>query len=437
MREWCKRMARALAALTDPGSTATAGVAAAHAGGPAFGMSPPPPPSSGPGAAAKGALPSGYNAVAGFSALGFGGGDISSDEEDNVAGLSREERLKRKVGLSKGGGSSGRKQHQDSSDDEGGLSSDDAASSSSDDGSSGGNDSDSDALGGSSGDSDAGEHLPNPLSSLKLDGQLPGQSGQPSGLTGAVSTAKHRRAQRKAAKAAKKAREARAEAAALVVGAPDSASGVWGYPFGGPRSQTLFISRRSRRHRLFKWQLAMAMANVAEDNSLAAGGGVGGLGGAAAAAGVAGSSSGGSNSVSRYSALLGGPFGAGAGGSGSGSQNLANTMASAGLTDATGPMFSAESGFRLDQEGFWDSLPGGSSGWQELTGPNDPVVLAGKYNAAEGAGSAGGEITVVLRAFNRCGECGCFSGTQPICFKHHAVLAGAGKQRLKEGCVWG
>jgi hypothetical protein len=37
-------------------------------------------------------------------------------------------------------------------------------------------------------------------------------------------------------------------------------------------------------------------------------------------------------------------------------------------------------------------------------------VLSGRYSAASGAGSAAGEITVVLRAFNRCGRSGACCG---------------------------
>jgi hypothetical protein len=375
----------------------------------------PPPPSSGPGAA-KAALPSGYNAVAGFSALGFGGGDSSDDEDDGPAGLSREELLKRRLGLS-GGGGSGRKKGSatrrtaDSSNDDDGAGS--SSSSSGDESSSSSSSGGSDAAAGGSSDSDTGGPvLHNPLSGLQLGGQTnaDGQTNTVS-LTGGGLAGKERRAQRRAAKAAKRAREARAAAAMVAVGAPDAASGVWGYPFGGPRSATLFISRRSRRHRLFKWQLAMAMANVAEEDSRAAGAAAGIPGAAAAGGGVGSATGSSSGSSSRRNAQLGGLFGAGSGASGfsrlggSAAGSVGTTMASAGLTDATGPVFSAESGFRLDQAGFWDSLPGGASGWQELTGPNDPLVLAGRYSAGSGAGSAAGEITVLLRAFNRCGWC--------------------------------
>ena len=75
-----------------------------------------------------------------------------------------------------------------------------------------------------------------------------------------------------------------------------------------------------------------------------------------------------------------------------------------GLTDATGPVFSGESGFRLDQPGFWKSLRGVESGWVDLSGPADPVLLSGRYSTSGGAGSAGGDISVTLRAFNRYGE---------------------------------
>eukprot|EP00775_Hariotina_reticulata_P003868 gene3868-4123_t len=279
------------------------------------------------GAAAKAAaLPSGYNAVAGFSALGFGGGDSSDEEDEGAVGLSREQRLQRKLGLAGSKGSKGKKSASSSEDEEedGQSSGDDSASSKADSSdessSSSGDESDSPveaAAGGSSDEEDGQQRQqrqqrPNPLAGIAAAAAAAAATSS-SAMKHRHSRKQDRKEQKKAAKAARKALEARAEARALMVGAPDSASGIWGYPFSGPRSQTLFISRRSRRHRLFN----------------------------------------------------------------------------------------AESGFRLDQQGFWGSLPGGSSGWQELTGPNDPLVLTGRYSASEGAGSAAGEITVVLRAFNR------------------------------------
>lgn len=100
-REWCKRMGRTLAAILDPlGTGHTAAAGAPAAGGPAFAIGPPPTTS---GAGAKAAqLPGGYNAVAGFSALGFGGGsssDESSGDESEVRRMTREQRLQRKLGL--------------------------------------------------------------------------------------------------------------------------------------------------------------------------------------------------------------------------------------------------------------------------------------------------------------------------------------------------
>ncbi len=77
--------------------------------------------------------------------------------------------------------------------------------------------------------------------------------------------------------------------------------------------------------------------------------------------------------------------------------------------DAPGPVLDAGSGFRLDQRSFWDSLQreadGGSIAggmrlgcvWQELTGPSDPLALAGRYRG----GSASGELVITLRAYNR------------------------------------
>jgi hypothetical protein len=408
-------MAHVLGAILDPlgagTGTAAAGTAAA---GPAFAMLPP---AGATGAAAKGAqLPGGYNAVAGFSALGFGGGTSSDDSEDEseVRRMTREQRLQRKLGLD--GGKRGKKGGKAAAA-AGGSSADDdddaaASSSSSDDesaeseggASSSGDESSPDPLGGSS-DEEGADGAPvaaNPFSAgaaaAAAVAATAAAAAAASKPAGGHQRRKQRdpakaaaRAARKAAKAAHKAALARARAESVAVGAPDSASGVWGYPFGGPRSQTLFISRRSRRHRLFKWHLALAMANL-HDSDLA--GGVGGGNGAAAAAAAAVRSGG------YGGGFAGGLFGtaAGAGGSNGGS----STMATAGLTDATGPVFSAESGFRLDQPGFWKSLHGVESGWVDLSGPADPLVLSGRYSTSGGAGSAGGDISVTLRAFNRC-----------------------------------
>jgi hypothetical protein len=346
-------------------------------------------------------LPTGYNAVAGFSALGFGGGDSSSDEEDGgTAGLSREQRLQRKLGLA---GSKGAKAKQsdtlsDEEEDEQSLGGDSASSKADSSGESSSSSDESDsapgAAGGSSDEEDGGQQQKqqqhNPLAGIAA-------AAAAAAATSSSTTNHHhgrkqeRKEQKKAAKAARKMLEARAEALALMVGAPATASGIWGYPFSGPRSQTLFISKRSRRHRLFKWQLALALANVAEDNSSSGWAGVG-----------SSSSSAAGSSTAALGGMAAGPFGAAGARSGTGGNSSSDiTMAAAGLTDVTGPVFSAESGFRLDQQGFWGSLPGGSSGWQELTGANDPLVLTGRYSASEGAGSAAGEITVILRAFNR------------------------------------
>lgn len=110
VRDWCKRMVHTLGAILDPLGTGSsshtaAGAAAAAAGGPAFAILPPAAAVSGPGAKAA-HLPGGYNAVAGFSALGFGGGsssDEGSEDEGEVRRMTREQRLARKLGL--GGGS--------------------------------------------------------------------------------------------------------------------------------------------------------------------------------------------------------------------------------------------------------------------------------------------------------------------------------------------
>ncbi len=145
---------------------------------------------------------------------------------------------------------------------------------------------------------------------------------------------------------------------------PQGMVGAWGYPFGGPRSNTLFISRRSRRHRQLHRQLSAAFANLAAADAAE------GRGDTATSAGV--------------------------------------TSTGDALDDDTGPVFSAGSGFRLDQPSFWEALrqkdgssSGGSSGssaWQELSGPSDPLVLSGCYGAAPGGGN---EVLVTLRAYNR------------------------------------
>jgi hypothetical protein len=116
----------------------------------------------------------------------------------------------------------------------------------------------------------------------------------------------------------------------------------------------MFISRRARRHRLLRWQLATAMSNA------------------------------------RAAAAEDDPYGAA----------QAAALAAGGALDATGPVFSASSGFRLDKPSFWDSLPGGGYGWVELTGPNDPVVLSARY-ALSGIG--GQELLLTLKAYNRWG----------------------------------
>lgn len=166
---------------------------------------------------------------------------------------------------------------------------------------------------------------------------------------GAQSPHTEAKAKRVAAKQKEKDEVARRN---LLVGAPEASSGAWGYPFTGPRARTLFISRRNRRHRLMRWHLATAMA----------------------------ANNGDGNCDQKGDAL---------------------TMAEAGSTDDTGPVFSAGSGFRLDKRAFWDSLLPGSgaiSGWQELTGPNDPIMLSGCYTLAK---QGGAELLVTLRAYNR------------------------------------
>jgi hypothetical protein len=161
-----------------------------------------------------------------------------------------------------------------------------------------------------------------------------------------------RRARREAAREREREEVARRN---LLVGNPEASSGAWGYPFTGPRARTLFISRRNRRHRLMRWHLAAALASSRADG--------------------------------------------GAGGGDQGGGGL--TLAAVGTTDDTGPVFGAGSGFRLDKRAFWDSLlpgSGATSGWEELTGPNDPIVLSGCYTVDK---QGGAELLVTLRAYNR------------------------------------
>lgn len=296
-------MARCLAVAAEqdvPGLQAAGGAA----GGPAFTIAAPP-------AANRGTLPGGYNAVAGFSALGFGGGGSSDDDSD-----------------------SGGRRGDDSSDWAGGRRSSSGSGSGGNGASTSGSDSDS--------SSDAG-------------------APRAGGATGAAAAATDPRKAARAKRRVARAREAEEVARRnLTVGNPEASSGAWGYPFTGPRSRTLFISRRSRRHRLLRWHLAAALAASEAE----------------AGAGTAGAAVGGSSS----SGL---------------------TLAAAGSTDATGPVFSAGSGFRLDKRAFWQSLlpgSGDSSGWEELTGPNDPIVLSGCYTLAKAGGA---ELLVSLRAYNR------------------------------------
>ncbi|GBF90113.1 hypothetical protein Rsub_02821 [Raphidocelis subcapitata] len=294
LKEWCRRMSRSLAAAAEQeAANAPAAHAHAGAGGPAFVV-------AAPTAPGRGALPGGYNAVAGFSALGFGGGDSSSDD--------------------------------DSASEQSAASNSSAADA---------------AVGGPhSSDDDTDSSASSRRSSGDGTTAAPGDDGALKSLQAAA------RIKRKAAREREREVVARSN---LLVGNPEASSGAWGYPFSGPRARTLFISRRSRRHRLMRWHLAAALAEGAADNAAAASGGdQGGL-----------------------------------------------TLAAAGSTDDTGPVFSASSGFRLDKRAFWDSLlpgSGATSGWEELTGPNDPLVLSACYSVAKAGGA---EVLVTLRAYNR------------------------------------
>lgn len=287
-------MSRSLAAAAEQ-EAANAHAAHTHAGagGPAFAIAAPAAPS-------HGALPGGYNAVAGFNALGFGGGGSSSDD-------------------------SGSEQGADS----------DSVS--------------ADAAGGGPPSSSGDDDTDSSASSRRNSGD--GAAAAPGGEGPLQSPQAGARDKRKAARE----RDAIARSN-LLVGNPEASSGAWGYPFTGPRARTLFISRRSRRHRLMRWHLAAALAEGAGDDAAATSGG---------------------------------------------GDQTGLTLAAAGSTDDTGPVFSASSGFRLDKRAFWDSLlpgSGATSGWEELTGPNDPLVLSACYSVAK---SGGAEVLVTLRAYNR------------------------------------
>jgi hypothetical protein len=282
------------------------------AGGPAFSIAP-------PATQAKGALPGGYNAVAGFNALGFGGGGSSSDDDDSSSAAPS----------SPASGGSDSEASAKSGSTDGDATSTESDYASSDDGSTAG---------------DGTRH--SAAAAAGTGGLAAGKALTP----GAAA-----RARRKAEKEKLREEVARAN---LVVGNPEASSGAWGYPFTGPRARTLFISRRSRRHRLMRWHLAAALSS-------------------------------------------GGADGSGVNGDQDGTGPL--TLAAVGSTDDTGPVFSAGSGFRLDKRAFWDSLlpgSGATSGWEELTGPNDPLVLSGRYTVAK---QGGAELLVTLRAYNRLG----------------------------------
>ncbi|KAI8464574.1 MAG: hypothetical protein J3K34DRAFT_114028 [Monoraphidium minutum] len=324
LKEWCRRISRTLSAAAelDTAHGQHGHTSGGAAGGPTFNVAPPPAPG-------RGALPGGYNAVAGFNALGFGGGGSSSSSSDDDSGGA-------------GGGA-------DSSGSDDAFHDGDDARSGSSEGSSGSDDSGS----GSDSSSDAsrkGGARPPPGGSSDESDAGPARHASAGGAKGGPASPRAAaRARRKAAKAREREEVARRN---LLVGNPEASSGAWGYPFTGPRARTLFISRRSRRHRLMRWHLAAALA--------------------ASRADVAEGDAGG-----------------------------ALTLAAAGSTDDTGPVFGAGSGFRLDKRTFWESLLPGSgttSGWQELTGPNDPLVLSGCYALAD---EGGAELLVTLRAYNR------------------------------------
>lgn len=206
-REWCRRMQRACGGVLGTGPTGAAGAAgaASGSGGPVFGMAPPAAlVAAAAAAASRPVLPGGYNAVAGFSALGFGGkgdGESSSDDERPARGVRRPAAAAAAVD----GASS------DASSDYGGRG---AAGASDDD--------DGEGSKGGESEEDSGSE------EEEQEVEEPGVSAAASGLSSD----------------------------------PQAMIGAWGYPFGGPRSSTLFISRRSRRHRMLHRQLAAAFADL-------------------------------------------------------------------------------------------------------------------------------------------------------------------------------
>jgi len=323
LKEWCRRIGRSLSSAAEQEAAHGHSLVHTGAGGPAFSIAAPP-------TQGKGVLQGGYNAVAGFNALGFGGGGSSSDDDDD----------------------------DDDDDDSGAGGQDDSSDSDMDaeeDGSdaSRGDEEVGESSDSSSDDSDKDHHTTERVSHHHHHHDAKKEGDQSPRAT--------RRAKKQAAKEREREEIARSN---LLVGNPDASSGAWGYPFTGPRARTLFISRRSRRHRLMRWHLAAALANSRAEAGAGPGDQVGG------------------------------------GGGGSGGGGL--TLAAVGSTDDTGPVFSAGSGFRLDKRAFWDSLlpgSGATSGWEELTGPSDPVVLSACYTLEK---QGGAELLITLRAYNRC-----------------------------------
>ena len=348
LREWCRRISRTLNAILDPaGAAGASGTLGAK--GPAYGAPTAPPPKQ---VNAATSVTGAYNAVAGFQAFTLAGDRSSSSDSDSNGAKEGD-----------GFGSSSSSEGEDG-------------------GSSSGAEADgSDVDGGSSSGEEGNGKAWSVADSDDSDQVASGTTAEVTAAAGGASgQAKTKQSKKKRKKQGDKEKKPKGPDPNVVVGCPEASSGAWGYPFGGPRVNTLFISRRSRRHRLLKWQLATAMASmrqaIAEDDPSQAA--------AVAAAGVGAGAA----------RLGGGPGGnAPLGLDGGYEQVLAS-----GLLDGTGPVFRIGSGFRLDKPSFWESLPGSSSTWVDLTGPSDPVVLSGCYSVS---GLGGNELLVTLRAYNR------------------------------------
>ncbi|MEW5299612.1 MAG: hypothetical protein WDW36_002608 [Sanguina aurantia] len=127
--------------------------------------------------------------------------------------------------------------------------------------------------------------------------------------------------------------------------APDA---PWGYPFSGPRSSTLYTSKRARRQRALLENCTAALAVALRPPSL----------------------------LPHRGADAAGAVPAGA-----------------------GPVLSDSSVYRLDSAFFWDSVVGGGvSGWVELSGSSDVLLLRARCCSS---GETPGGVEIRLTVANR------------------------------------